>query len=210
MSIEEAADFWRNANNAQCHVGADSLAIGLDTLAKVTEAMGRNGMTFPLGTIVEWGCGGGANAVALADECDRYIGIDAVDERRVSFLDACPGAEFACVPMGAPEDAESLTASADLFLSTWCFNHFDSVRYGRRVLATAANMLGNGGLLLVQAVVTDSGDASDAVPYAVRWDRACAWSTPGWLDDLKSAGFAPQRIQRIDSTGLAWCSARKR
>lgn len=185
-------------------------AVGQETRARVIDLLNRTGGTLPLGTIVEWGCGGGANAAALAEDCDRYVAIDAVEGRREAIAAVCPSAEFVAIDIAHPEQAETATGSADLFISTWCFNHFDSTDYGRRVLRAASNMLTHGGALLAQVVIVDAAETEvdPGADYASRWARACAWTTRGWLDDLKATGFQPLRIQR-DVTGIAWCSARK-
>lgn len=211
MTIEEAREFWRNAPPELAHVRGPMPddrfdAVGVSNMARVVELVTRAGKTMPLGTVVEWGCGGGANAVHMVDECDRYIGVD-VEPSRGDAIEAV-GGEFVCIDIDEPEEAERATASADLFFSSWCFIHFDSRDYGRRVLRSASNMLSQDGLLLVQAVLSDGGLPDETRPYGHRWSRACGWNTRGWLDDVKAAGFAPMRIQR-DDAGLAWCSARK-
>jgi cyclopropane fatty-acyl-phospholipid synthase-like methyltransferase len=213
VSIEESREFWHSADPSLAHVlgpmdreAFDST--GQTTRARVVDLLNRSGGKLPVGTIVEWGCGGGANAVALAQDCERYIAIDAVESRREAIGATCPDAEFIAIDIAEPEQAEAATASADLFVSSWCFNHFDTVDYGRRVLRVASNMMAHGGALLVHAGISDDKTAGDGAEYVRRWSRACAWTTRGWLDDIKAAGFQPLRIQR-EATGLAWCSARK-
>ena len=213
MSIEEARAFWGNVPEEWAHIAgpmprASFDALGAGTRERVVDVMKRAGRSLPVTTIVEWGAGGGANAAALAGDCDRYIAIDVCESRRAILAETAPAAEVVIVDMAKPDQAETATGSADLFLSTWCFNHFDSTDYGRRVLRVASRLLAPDGVALIHAPVTDGEKPDASLPYADRWCRATAWSTREWLDDIKAVGFLPMRIQRDDS-GLAWCSARK-
>jgi len=64
---------WRNglADNDWRAIGEQHWALW-ETFARSDSVAG------PLERIVEWGCGGGANAVAFAPHCAEYVGVDIV------------------------------------------------------------------------------------------------------------------------------------
>jgi SAM-dependent methyltransferase len=109
-----------------------------------------------IGTIVEWGCGGGANAVPFAEFSSTFVGVDV---SRTS-LEEC-GRQLAAVgfesyipveiDVAHPERViDAFQGPADLFLCTYVFEIFPSVEYGLRVLRLAHRLLADDGTALIQ------------------------------------------------------------
>lgn len=106
--------------------------------------------------MVEWGSGGGANAIVFAQIFENFYGVDISDAN----LNECEKQltmrgfkGFVPILVNAEHPEEAVTQIAepcDFFLSTAVFQHFPGKDYGARVLRVASNMLRPGGIALVQ------------------------------------------------------------
>lgn len=110
----------------------------------------------PLDRVVEWGCGGGANAIHFAPGAQRFFGVDVAPE---SLTECATQVAAVCntpfepvlVPVDRPEDALSMIdGPCDVFLSFYVFELIPSPEYGARLLRIAAQLLRPGGLALIQ------------------------------------------------------------
>lgn len=119
-----------------------------------TFARAVGGRTF-LDRIVEWGCGGGANALYFGPRCREYVGVD-VSARS---LEECgrqlaPGAaRFVPVQVTVAEPEAALgqvPAPCDLFLCTYVFELIPSADYGRRILRIAHRLLAPVAMAMIQ------------------------------------------------------------
>ena len=131
-------------------------AIGRQTF-EIYETFCRS-MQFPRPAkhVIEWGCGGGANAVHFAREADAFFGVDVA---QVS-LDEC-GKQLqregmnnfhpVLIGLSTPEDALSqIDQPCDLFVCIYVFEAFPTPEYGKRVLKIAAQLLRPGAMALIQ------------------------------------------------------------
>lgn len=110
----------------------------------------------PMTRIVEWGCGGGANAVHFAQHCDEFVGVDLCREtlhecgrqlERIDFQNFRP----ILIEAANPEAALArLPGPADLFLCTYVFELLPTADYGYRLLKIAKQTLRPGGLAMIQ------------------------------------------------------------
>ena len=110
----------------------------------------------PLERIVEWGCGGGANAVHFAPLAREFVGVDIAH----ASLDECARQLAAAgrtnfVPLlisaADPEAACSrLAGGCDLFLCVYVFETLPSPEYARRVLRIAHRTLASDGMAIIQ------------------------------------------------------------
>lgn len=159
----------------------------------------------PLHRIVEWGCGGGANAVIFAPLAAHFVGIDVAPEN----LDECgqqlaamgyDGFEPILIPVADPEQVlHDLPGPAELFLCTYVFEVFPSQEYGHRVLQLAHRMLAEGGLALVQIkFVTDRWESRPRrfsyrrnLGYLTSYDLHEFWST------AEDFGFDPIAVKLL-------------
>jgi SAM-dependent methyltransferase len=108
------------------------------------------------GRVVEWGCGGGANAVQIAPTAREFIGVDVSNDslqecaRQVAARCDIPFRPV-LVDVSDPEAAlRHIEASCDVFLCSYVFELIPSRAYGERVLRIAHDLLRPGGLALIQ------------------------------------------------------------
>ena len=66
-----------------------------DRLARVVERKEQ------LGTVVEWGCGGGANAVSFAPRCSSFVGVDISQDSLDECARQVTGGHLDALPLGA-------------------------------------------------------------------------------------------------------------
>ncbi|MHA6632086.1 class I SAM-dependent methyltransferase [Pseudonocardia sichuanensis] len=105
------------------------------------------------GRVVEWGCGGGANAVCIAPFAREFIGVDVSDEslrecgRQVAAHCDTPFLPVQ-VAVANPETAlRDIEGPCDLFLCVYVFELIPSPAYGERILRIAYELLAPGGLV---------------------------------------------------------------
>ena len=122
--------------------------------------------TAPARRIVEWGCGGGANAVHFISEAREFCGIEisqaSLDEcQRVLQEAGFEGFRGVLIDAETPEQAvQSAGQGFDFFLSTYVFELIPSRKYGERILHVAYQMLRPGGLALIQIRYDDGSERS--------------------------------------------------
>jgi SAM-dependent methyltransferase len=115
-------------------------------------AVGADG---ELKRIVDWGCGGGANAVAFAPHCAEYVGVDIVPanvrECEDQVAKACDTPFKGVVIDGTqPEIGARDIGKCDLFHCLYVFEALPTPEYGLRVLRIAADLLEPSGHAFVQ------------------------------------------------------------
>jgi SAM-dependent methyltransferase len=175
-------------------------SIGQAHLATVRTMMRAAQCTTPIDRMLEWGPGGGANAVAFAELAGQMIGVDISGPN----LDECARQLIASgygyfqpvhIPADQPENVlNEVTEPIDLFLCTAVFQHMPSQAYGCRVLELAHQLLRPGGLALVQIRYDDGSDhvRCKTGPYD---DRSAVTFTSWRIDEFwtltKEIGFSP-------------------
>jgi len=167
--ITEAGDYWQGAgddtwkNNSHWRdggvfAGSDLWAqVGerhLDLVRRLTHHDG------PWRRILEWGCGGGANAAAFAPLAGTFVGTDVSRDsltecrRQVHAVTGTPF-EAVLVDIDRPE-AAALGEACDLFLCFYVFELLPSPAYAERILRIARRALAPGGQAVIQ-VKYDTG-----------------------------------------------------
>lgn len=106
--------------------------------------------------IVEWGCGGGLNAVQFAAEAKEYFGVDVNSEslaecaRQLTELNF-DGFRPILVGVEDPEAAvDEIGGECDGFICTYVFELLPTRRYCERILEIAGRLLRKGGVALIQ------------------------------------------------------------
>ncbi|HEU5469737.1 MAG TPA: class I SAM-dependent methyltransferase [Actinophytocola sp.] len=113
------------------------------------------------GRVVEWGCGGGANAVHFAPRAKEFVGVDISAEslaecgRQVAAHCDTPFRPVQ-VEVSYPENALStIDGQCDIFLCCYVFELIPTPEYGERLLRIARDLLAPGGLALIQIKYDD-------------------------------------------------------
>jgi 2-polyprenyl-3-methyl-5-hydroxy-6-metoxy-1,4-benzoquinol methylase len=134
---------------------SDWLGLGLEHWALWETFARAVGATRPLERIVDWGCGGGANAVAFAPHCDEYIGADiasaSVEECKKQVVASCATPFKGIVIDDAqPEVSAANIPKCDLFICLYVLELVPTPAYGLRILQIAADLLRPGGHAMIQ------------------------------------------------------------
>ena len=120
----------------------------------------------PIANVVEWGSGGGANAIHFITEVRSFCGIEIakanLDEcGRVLTEAGFDGFQPVLISAEQPEHAlEVAAAPFDFFLSTYVFELLPGRGYGERILRIAWQLLKPGGLALIQIRYDDGSPRS--------------------------------------------------
>jgi SAM-dependent methyltransferase len=145
---------WRDANV----FSANDLwsSIGARHLEMFERGVRLVGGNRSVDRIIEWGCGGGANAIAFAPLARQFFGVDVAPEtlqeceKQVAEVCATTFVPV-LIPVDDPEHALSLIdGPCDVFLSFYVFELIPSPEYGARLLKIASQLLAPGGLALIQ------------------------------------------------------------
>jgi SAM-dependent methyltransferase len=106
--------------------------------------------------IVEWGSGGGANAIHFAPFAREYVGVEITQANLNESVRMLAGAgirNFAPVLIrtDAPEKARTLISGpCEVFLCVGVFQALPTPEYGYRVLEIAYDLMAPGGLAMIQ------------------------------------------------------------
>jgi 2-polyprenyl-3-methyl-5-hydroxy-6-metoxy-1,4-benzoquinol methylase len=207
-SIHAQNSHWRGVgifadDSRWLELGRQNLAIYSD-FARLANAPAR------LVNIVEWGCGGGINAIQFAPLADRFFGVDisaaslAECERQMSaegltnfvpvLIDSDdPEAAIAKVPDGC-----------DLLISTYVFELLPTPEYGFRVLNVVAQILKPGALAMLQVKYSEL----DWKTQSRRWNyqKNMAWNATYRIEEFWSqserCGLLPQAVKLVPKQPL--------
>ncbi|MGH9696262.1 MAG: class I SAM-dependent methyltransferase [Bryobacteraceae bacterium] len=193
------------------------LALGRKNLKIYQRFCCMLGVTKSPGRIIEWGCGGGANAVHFAPLAESYVGIDVA----LPCLQECAKQLVAAgfrnfkpvlIDVSTPETAlTQITEKCDLFLSTYVFEVFPTPEYGMQVLRIARKLLNDAGMAIVQ--VRYSRDSWSSQPKRFSYKRHFGGNTyriEVFCDAAVKCGFSPQAVQLVpydklnDNTNYAY------
>jgi len=107
-------------------------------------------------TVIEWGCGGGANAVVFAPRCAHFIAadvsVDSVDEcvRQVGAICDTPTTGL-IIDIGDPETATvGRENTCDVFLCLYVVELTAGPEEALRILDAAQRLLIDGGMAMIQ------------------------------------------------------------
>ncbi|GAA4773088.1 hypothetical protein GCM10023200_01860 [Actinomycetospora chlora] len=155
-----ANSHWRDAQifadgDLWHHLGAQHLAM-LERGARAVD------FARPWDRVIEWGCGGGANAVHFASRANEFIGVDvsgdSVTECGNQVAAVCDTRYVpVTIEVSRPERAidDVGAGTCDIFLSFYVFELIPTQHYGERLLRIAHQLLARGGLALVQIKYDD-------------------------------------------------------
>ncbi len=156
----------------------------------------------PLKRIVEWGCGGGMNAVHFGHLADEFYGVDISS----SSLEECGRQmtaaglhNFAPILVDAanPEAAlGQIKDPCDLFVSMYVFEILPTPEYGIRILRIAHELLTAEGIAIIQIKYSEGNAKTGSRAWA--YARNLAWNATYRIEEFWTAaqqcGFAPRMV----------------
>jgi hypothetical protein len=176
------------------------LAIGRNHLRIFERLAGPHWLRERPARIVEWGCGGGANAVHFGPGAARYYGIDITQAsltecgRQMSAVGLNNFVPLA-IEVSNPEGVEQLVNQpCHLFLSTYVFELLPSKSYGGRLLRIAHRLLEPNGLAFLQIKYSDLSSSSQGYRwnYARHTASMTTYRVEEFWNEAEKAGLQPQ------------------
>ena len=160
--------------------------------------------------VLEWGAGGGANAVAFAPGAQEFIAVDVsqavLDECRRQVAAVCQTPfTSVLVPVDRPEAASELVAGAiDLFLCFYVVELLPSQQHARRVMEEAARLLRPGGSAVVQVKYQTRSLLTRSRTWAYRRGVASMTTFPidGFWSLAAECGFSPHSVRLVPRNHL--------
>lgn len=119
----------------------------------------------PKKSMLEWGPGGGANAVLFCKVFDEYYGVDISNANLTECKHQLESRRFnkfhsILIKPEKPEDCvQFISEPIDFFLSTAVYQHFPGKKYGLLVTKTAYKLLASGGLAIIQTRYDNGAEA---------------------------------------------------
>ncbi|MDX1928093.1 MAG: class I SAM-dependent methyltransferase [Pirellulaceae bacterium] len=158
------------------------------------------------GEILEWGCGGGSNAVALGAIADSFLAVDisqsSVDEclRQMQAHGLGNGTGIV-VDIHQPEAVLSSVSQVDAVICTYVFELLPSKAYAMRLLRLFYNLLKPGGVALVQIRYATSLKSTQGRTWGYRFGftKMVAFFLDEFWLVAKQEGFRPGSIELVPS-----------
>ncbi|MGW5747735.1 class I SAM-dependent methyltransferase [Amycolatopsis sp. NPDC003861] len=135
--------------------------VGREHLDLFERGARMTGFSRPWRRIVEWGCGGGANAIHFAPRAEEFIGVDisaeTLSECEKQVATVCDTKfRSIAIDVSDPEAAIGRVEGwCDIFVSFYVFELIPTPEYGERLLRIAHEILSPGGLALIQIKYDD-------------------------------------------------------
>lgn len=206
--------YWRSNSHFR---GAPAFAddptlwerVGRDHRALTQELARGVGWAVERPRVVEWGCGGGANAVAFAPDAGELVLVDLTDLTLREAADQV--GRVSDVPVttvrtevDAPEAVLPQLGEVDLFLCFYVMELVPSPAHGRRILEVAARALRPGGLAVVQFKYDDGerGHGSRRRGYVRGLAEMTTWSIPDFWAMAAAAGLTPHQLALVPHNDL--------
>lgn len=200
----EMNSHWRDAvgDEAFEEIGAEHLAI-YDMFARALDR------PFTGGTVVDWGCGGGANAVAFAPRAETFIGVDisteslAECERQVRAV--CDTAvETRLVELTRPAAAaDGLQSKVDLFLCLYVIETMSGPDAVRDLLRIASDVLASDGVAYLQVKYHTQDSRTRGLPalsYARNLGQTTTFAIEEFWSIAAECGLEPKLITLVPQT----------
>lgn len=203
----ESDSHWRTASAfADNDLWAE---IGRRHLAMFERGTRTVGVDRPWGRVLEWGCGGGANAVHFAPRAGEFIGVDiSADTLAQCGLEVSAVSDTTWRPVlvdvAEPEKALDEVTGCDVWLSFYVFELIPSPEYGERLLRIAHRMLAPGGLALIQIKYSDGRWTTRPRRRAYR--SGLATMTTYRIEEFwglaQRCGFRPETVELVPRNEL--------
>jgi len=163
------------------------------------------------GTVIEWGAGGGANAVAFAPSADRFIAADISPDnlaectRQVNSVCDTP-IDIRRIDLTDPDAAaDGLRHACDTFLCFYVIEVTTGVDAVRTILGIAQRVLRPGGMAMVQ-MKYHTGDGRTRGRPGLTYTRNLALTTTFTIEEFwllaDECGLEPQLIALVPHNRL--------
>jgi hypothetical protein len=208
-------DGWRNNShwrNGSAFPGDDAwLAVGREHLALYEKFCRAVQYDRPLGRVVEWGSGGGANAVHFAPRSQEYIGVDVAPdslaecERQVRTVCDTPFTPVLADVADPDAAAQVIPRPCDLFLCLYVLELVPTPEYGRRLLRIARDLLADDGLALVQIKYSTNSWRTRSRRRRYRSSTAASMTTyriEEFWTTATSCGLRPELVTLVPKNDL--------
>jgi len=171
-----------------------------------------SGRQKPIRHMVEWGPGGGANAVAFAPELASFTGVDISRPNLQQCQQQLASEGFdnfhgIAIDPTAPETVlGECQQPCDLFLCTAVYQHFPSKQYGERVTNLAARLLNRDGVALIQIRYDDGKRKFRAKTrdYKANATFFTSYAIDEFWTVAESAGFEPLAVRLNPQANYAY------
>lgn len=216
--VRESREYWRDSTQPRWkadshwqdgiasewpHVGAEHLNL----LKRLT----RGSREFIVGTTVEWGSGGGANAVHFAPLATEFISVDVSEqnlaecERQVRSVCGTP-VHSVLIDVAEPEAAiETIgSATSDLFLCLYVIELVPSRAYAQRILGIAEQLLKDNGVAFFQFKyeTADRWSRSARRSYKRNLSAMTVFPIDEFWEAAAAAGLQPQALHLVPRNAL--------
>ncbi len=165
----------------------------------------------PWTRVIDWGCGGGANAVHFAPRADEFVGVDVSEAsarecgRQVAAV-CDTGYRPLVIDVERPEKVvDDLGAgTCDVFLCFYVLELVPTPEYGARLLHVAHELLAPGGLALVQARYSDGRWRTRPRRRSYRSGPAemTTYSIHGFWQLAQRCGLTPELVELVPENEL--------
>ena len=163
----------------------------------------------PLKRIIDWGCGGGANAVTFAPLAEELIVVDvnaeSLDEcaRQVALAGSTPFVKVLADIARPEEAARDISRPCDLFLCLYVLELVPTQAYGLRLMRIAYNLLGPGGQAFVQIKYATGAWRTRPRRRSYRSDVAGnTYRIEDFWTAMASIGFRPEAVALVPKNDL--------
>ncbi|MDX1925756.1 MAG: class I SAM-dependent methyltransferase [Pirellulaceae bacterium] len=155
-------------------------------------------------SVLEWGCGGGANAVAFGGGADSFIAVDisqsSVDEclRQMKAHGMGNGTGIV-VDIHQPEKVLSSVGQVDVVICTYVFEVLPSKTYATRLVRLFHDLLKPGGVALVQIRYATSRKSTQGRSWGYRFGftKMVAFFLDEFWLLATQIGFRPGSIELV-------------
>jgi SAM-dependent methyltransferase len=218
---QDAADYWQQQsddqwrNNSHWRDGSvfrdrEWFEVGREHLELFRMLARTVGAPQRFSRVIEWGCGGGANAVHFAPLADEFIAADisraSVAECRRQVVSVCktPVREIVIDPKSPESSIDAIGTGCELLLCLYVIELVPSKTYGARILDLSHRLLRPGGLAFVQVKYTTTDRLSR--PVRRRYVQHLANMTTYAIDEFwtlaEASGFEPIALTLVPRNAL--------
>lgn len=153
----------------------------------------------PIQNMLEWGPGGGANAIHFAKEVEKFYGVDISRNNLKECKNQLEKRNYNTfvpihIDINNPEYVKDcIGRSIDLFLSTAVYQHFPSKEYGIKITKVAFDLLSVKGFALIQ--IRYDNDTKKYKPKKNKYGKNAIYFTSykieEFLNIVRNIGFNP-------------------